>query len=31
DEERYDSLEALTAQIARDAEQARAYFAQNPL
>lgn len=31
DEERYDSLEALTAQIARDAQQARAYFAQNPL
>ncbi|MDD3353615.1 bifunctional riboflavin kinase/FAD synthetase [Zoogloea sp.] len=31
DEERYDTLEALTAQIARDAEQARAYFAQNPL
>jgi riboflavin kinase/FMN adenylyltransferase len=31
DEERYDSLEALTAQIARDAEEARAYFAQNPL
>ncbi len=31
DEGRYDSLEALTAQIARDAEQARAYFAQNPL
>lgn len=31
DEQRYDSLEALTAQIARDAEQARAYFAQNPL
>lgn len=31
DEERYDSLEALTAQIARDAEQARAFFAQNPL
>ena len=31
DEERYDTLDALTAQIARDAEQARAYFAQNPL
>ena len=31
DEERYDTLEALTAQIARDADQARAYFAQNPL
>ena len=31
DEERYDSLDALTAQIARDADQARAYFAQNPL
>lgn len=31
DEERYDSLEALTAQIARDAEEARAYFAQNLL
>ena len=31
DEERYDSLDALTAQIARDAEEARAYFAQNPL
>ncbi|MBL8459953.1 MAG: bifunctional riboflavin kinase/FAD synthetase [Zoogloea sp.] len=31
DEERYDTLEALTAQIARDAEQARAHFAQNPL
>ena len=31
DEERYDTLEALTAQIARDAERARAYFAQNPL
>ncbi|MBS0345059.1 MAG: bifunctional riboflavin kinase/FAD synthetase [Proteobacteria bacterium] len=31
DEERYDSLEALTAQIARDAEEARAYFVQNPL
>ncbi|MBL0282774.1 MAG: bifunctional riboflavin kinase/FAD synthetase [Zoogloea sp.] len=31
DEERYDSLDALTAQIARDAEEARAYFVQNPL
>ena len=31
DEERYDTLEALTAQIARDADHARAYFAQNPL
>lgn len=31
DEERYDSLEALTAQIARDADEARAYFVQNPL
>ena len=31
DEERYDTLDALTAQIARDADQARAYFAQNPL
>ena len=31
DEERYDTLEALTAQIARDADEARAYFAQNPL
>ncbi|WP_398312372.1 bifunctional riboflavin kinase/FAD synthetase [Zoogloea sp.] len=31
DEERYDTLDALTAQIARDANQARAYFAQNPL
>ncbi|MCK6392386.1 bifunctional riboflavin kinase/FAD synthetase [Zoogloea sp.] len=31
DEERYDTLEALTAQIARDADQARAYFARNPL
>ena len=30
DEERYDSLDALTAQIARDADEARAYFAQNP-
>ena len=31
DEERYDNLADLTAQIARDAEEARAYFAQNPL
>lgn len=31
DEERYDNLADLTAQIARDADQARAYFAQNPL
>ncbi|WP_374261518.1 bifunctional riboflavin kinase/FAD synthetase [Zoogloea sp.] len=31
DEVRYDSLDALTAQIARDADEARAYFAQNPL
>ncbi|WP_374246197.1 bifunctional riboflavin kinase/FAD synthetase [Zoogloea sp.] len=31
DEARYDSLDALTAQIARDADEARAYFAQNPL
>lgn len=31
DEERYDNLTDLTAQIARDADQARAYFAQNPL
>ncbi len=31
DEERYDTLEALTAQIARDADQARAYFARTPL
>lgn len=31
DEERYDSLDALTAQIARDADEARAYFAQHPL
>ena len=31
DEERYDTLDALTAQIARDADQARAYFARNPL
>ncbi|MBS0355258.1 MAG: bifunctional riboflavin kinase/FAD synthetase [Proteobacteria bacterium] len=31
DEERYDSLEALTAQIARDADEARTYFVQNPL
>ena len=30
-EERYDSLDALTAQIARDADQARAHFARNPL
>jgi hypothetical protein len=30
DEERYNTLEALTAQIARDAEQARAYFARIP-
>lgn len=31
DEARYDSLDALTAQIARDADEARAYFAQHPL
>ena len=31
DERKYDSLDALTAQIARDAEQARAWFAANPI
>ena len=31
DEERYPTLDALTTQIARDAELARAYFVQNPL
>ncbi len=31
DEERYDSLEALTAQIARDADEARAFFAHNSI
>jgi len=31
DEERYDSLEALTAQIARDADEARAYFAHHDI
>jgi riboflavin kinase / FMN adenylyltransferase len=31
DEARYDTLEALTAQIARDADEARAHFARNPL
>jgi riboflavin kinase/FMN adenylyltransferase len=31
DEARYENLEALTAQIARDAEAARAYFANAPL
>ena len=30
DEARYDSLEALTAQIARDADEARAWFAAHP-
>ena len=30
DEARYDTLEALTAQIARDADEARAYFVRNP-
>ena len=31
DEAKYDSLAALTAQISRDAEQARAWFAANPI
>jgi riboflavin kinase/FMN adenylyltransferase len=31
DERKYDSLDALTAQIALDAEQARAWFAANPI
>jgi riboflavin kinase/FMN adenylyltransferase len=31
DETKFDSLDALTAQIARDAEHARAWFADNPI
>ena len=31
DEAKFSSLEALTAQIARDADEARAWFAQNPI
>jgi len=31
DEAKFDSLDALTAQIARDADDARAWFAQNPI
>jgi len=31
DEQKYDSLDALTTQIARDADQARAWFGANPI